>query len=169
MKKILQFAAVAMLLTGTLISCSKKDSSTTTTTSSSSLAAGKCQISAKISGATSASFSSTLLMSSALKNATLINLSGGSASGLVVEQMLLGMSSNLSVGTYNFATDKTGLFAFSYAKDGKGWAAADGDDFTVNITKSTATEIEGTFSGKMINETEKTTITVSEGKFAGKF
>lgn len=38
-----------------------------------------------------------------------------------------------------------------------------------NISKFSATEIEGTFSGKFVNEEEGTSINVTNGTFAGKF
>ena len=49
-------------------------------------------------------------------------------------------------------------------------AANDRDDeFILVITKSTSTELEGTFSGKLYNESEGTETTVTNGKIAAKF
>jgi hypothetical protein len=43
------------------------------------------------------------------------------------------------------------------------------DEGTLEVTKLSATEIEGTFSGKAVNETSNTSINISSGSFSGKF
>ncbi|RYD53008.1 MAG: hypothetical protein EOP52_02350 [Sphingobacteriales bacterium] len=43
------------------------------------------------------------------------------------------------------------------------------DEGTLEVTKLSATEIEGTFSGKAINDDAKTSINVTSGSFSGKF
>ena len=58
------------------------------------------------------------------------------------------------------------IFTISGTTNNDAYASQSG---AVVITKLTATEIEGTFSGHLVNDNNHTSIEVSNGTFAGKF
>lgn len=161
MKKITKLSLLLAFAVSMLVSC-KKDS-----TSSSNLAAGKSQISCNVSGAVSASFSSSTLVSTATKSDLLINISGGTSS-LPIQLMSFILPANITVGTHNLTSSDD--FAVSYTNNGNGWAAGNvGDNFTIVVTKNDGSSFEGTFSGTLTNDSDETTVTITNGKIAGKF
>lgn len=134
-----------------------------------SLSPGKSQISCTITGAATSSFSSNILLSSVLKSTDLMNISGSAISGTTAEIVMMILPANITAGTYTSASNDSGDFAFSYSNGAVGWAADVSPVFTVVVTKSTATEIEGTFSGILNNDDLGNQVTVKDGKFAAKF
>jgi hypothetical protein len=147
-----------------IVSCKKDDNNNS---GSSNLDPGKSQISCNVSGAVSSSFSSVLLTSGALKSGLLMNISGGTTS-LPIQMMMFIIPSDITVGTHNLTTNEE--FTVSYSSNETGWSAGNiGDDFTLTVTKNTATEFEGTFSGKLINEENETFVNITNGKIAAKF
>jgi len=162
MKKITKLSLMLTLAISMLVGCKKDD-----TVNSSNLAAGKSQISCTVSGAVSSSFSSSTLVSTAAKNGVLMNISGSTAS-LPIQLMLFIIPTDITVGTHNLSTSDD--FTVSYTNNTDGWAAGDvGDNFTLVVTKNDGAVFEGTFSGTLKNDDSGTTVTITNGKIAGKF
>lgn len=135
---------------------------------SSSLNPGQSQISCSVSGASSSSFSSNILISTAIRSDLLMNISGGNASTMNPEIVMIILPRTIVAGTYSSADMDTGGFAFTYTSGSSGWANDKTKSFSLVITKVTANEVEGTFSGTLIND-DNTTVDISNGKFAAKF
>jgi len=155
------------LTTVILFSECKKDEADTSGTSS--LSPGKSQISCTVSGAATSSFNSNILLSSVLKSTDLMNISGSTFSGTTTEMVMMILPANITTGTYTSANSNSGYFSFSYINGSVGWASDVSPVFTVIVTRSTATEIEGTFSGILNNDDLGNQVTVKDGKFAAKF
>ena len=155
------------LTTALLFSGCKKDE--TKDPGAASLSPGKSQISCTISGAASSSFNSNIQLSTVLKSTDLMNISGSAISGTTAEIVMMILPANITTGTYTSASNNSGDFAFSYSNGSVGWAADVSPVFTVVVTKATATEIEGTFSGILNNDDQGNQVTVKDGKFAAKF
>jgi|APIni6443716594_1056825.scaffolds.fasta_scaffold49335_3 hypothetical protein len=134
-----------------------------------SLSPGKSQISCTISGAATSSFNSNIQLSTVLKSTDLMNISGSAVTGMTAEIIMMILPANITTGTYTSASNNSGDFAFSYSNGSVGWAADISPVFTVIVTKSTATEIEGTFSGILTNDDLGNQVTIKDGKFAAKF
>ncbi len=161
---ILMLATVVFFLN----SC-KKDS-----TSSSPLAAGKSRVSLTCSGATSGNFNSNDLVSTIAKSSAEINLAASyvNTSTFTSEIVMMLLPADITPGTYNFKTmpSSTVLPTFTYTKGATGWAATPSEsEFTIVVTKATTSEIEGTFSGTLHNDTDGTDVNITNGKFAGKY
>lgn len=165
--KPLKSIAIIFALLFVLVSCKKGNPL------SQAISAGKCEIKASISGAVSASYKSDALGSNVIKNNMIMNLASSTVS-LPTSQFVIIMPANVATGTYNFQTQNgaTG-FAVSYAhQNGSGgWATGSGADeaFTLTVTKSSSSEVEGTFSGTMRNDEKNSTINISNGSFKAKF
>ncbi len=159
---ISMFLTALSLLSG----CKKEESDNSGATS---LLPGKSQISCTVSGAATSSFNSNIQLSSVLKSDVLMNISGSSFTGMSTEIVLMILPANIATGTYTSASNNSGDFAFSYSNGADGWAADVSPVFTVIVTKSTATEIEGTFSGVLNNDDLGSQVTIQDGKFAAKF
>lgn len=151
----------AVMVTFFTLGCKKDDNN------NSSLSAGKSRVSLTASGATSGNFSSIDLTSTVAKSSYEINLSANyvNTTTFTSEMVMMLLPADIAVGTYNLSTLSTVLPTFSYSKGTTGWAAGPGDNFTIVVTKATATEIEGTFSGTAHNDDDMTTVTISNGKF----
>ena len=156
-------AVVVILISG----CKKEE--TTTVPDASALSPGKSQISFKAAGASTSSFNSNILISTAVRSAQLMNISGSAVSGLSAEIFMLILPANIKAGTYSSTTSSTGDFQIVYTKGETGWGSDSNKALTLVVTKVTDNTIEGTFSGKLINDELVTEVTVSEGKFAAKF
>ena len=176
-----------MTLSTIFISCKKENSDDV---SSANLATGKCKITAtvnelkiKLHQKEFTISSSTVfpiiipsdLISTAARSSGILNISGGTSS-LPIQLFMFLLPAEVPVGTYNFATDRTDIKTVSYSKTDisgatvAGAAANDRDNqFTIVITKSTATELEATFSGTLYNEDDETSFPVTNGKLAAKF
>lgn len=167
-KNLLPFAMILSLFAVvSFMGCDKAKDAVT------SLSAGKCEVKATISGAVSASYSSDLMGSTAIKNGLLMNL-GSATVSLPIKQFVLIIPANVTTGTYQMKSlNGSAGWAMSYVHNNgaDGWATGAGadEDFTVVVTKATATEVEGTFSGKMVNDEKKTSINVTNGSFKAKF
>lgn len=138
---------------------------------SSSLGVGQCEVKATVSGAVSTSYSSNNLSSAVAKTNLLMNMNSSSISPIRMFTILL--PANIATGTYNLKNNKTlngAVFTYVHDNGSTGWVASSDntDDFIFVVTKSTTSEIEGTFSGNMHND-NKTSITVSGGSFKAKF
>ena len=166
MKKSM-FTLILFVSSILIMSGCKKDESEDI--NASSLKPGQSQISCTVSGAISSSFKSNSLVSVASKNAYLMNISGGTVSGLSAETVLMILPGTTKTGTYSSATNNSGDFSFAFSKGDKAWSSDPNPVFTVVITKVSATEIEGTFEGTLTNDDLKSQITVKDGKFAAKF
>ncbi len=160
--KIKSFIIMMITCSAILISCKKSDPNPSAT----NLDPGKSQISCTVAGAVSSSFSTSTLVSTAIKNASLMNISGSNTS-LPIQLMLFIIPTNITVGSHNLSTDDE--FTVSYTNDTKGWAAGNvGDNFTLVVTKNDGTLFEGTFSGTLTND-DGTSVTITNGKIAAKF
>lgn len=157
-KKLNAFFIMLVACSSILISCKK--------TSTAPLGSGKSRISCDVSGATSGSFASNDLVSSALKNGILMNISGSTTS-LPIQIMMFVIPTGITVGSHNLLADDN--FNATYTKDATGWSAGNvGDNFTLVVTKNDGTDFEGTFSGVLTND-NGTSVTISNGKIAAKF
>ncbi len=161
---VLSMFAIGMIL---MSGCKKEE--TTTDPGASKLNAGQSQISCKVSGATTSTFTSNILVSSAARSAQLMNISGGAVNGTSAEILMMIMPASITVGTYSSTTTTSGEFVISYTNGVTGWVSDSDKAFTVVVTKVTDNTIEGTFSGKLINDDLVNEVTVTEGKFAAKF
>ena len=75
---------------------------------------------------------------------------------------------NLS-GNFNGNGDVVANIMISNLNAGQSTPAYNSESGTITITKLNASELEGTFTAKCINESENTSINLSNGKFAAKF
>ncbi len=172
MKK-LNLSLIVLIITSALFVSCKKDNNEVV--SSTNLATGKCKVVATVGGE---SYSSSDLVSLVAKSSGILNIASGTAS-LPIQQFVFILPAEIPVGTYNFATSDDavdGIMTAAYSKtalsgSSVAFAAANDRDneFTIVVTKSTATEIEATFSGTLYNETTSTNTTVTNGKLAAKF
>lgn len=163
-RNLLPFAlitAVVMLFSG----CKKEE---TPDEGASTLNPGQSQISCSVSGAASSSFTSNILISTAIRSDLLLNISGGNANAMNPEIVMIILPRSITTGTYTSADMDVDGFAFTYTTSSKGWANDKTKSFSLVVTKVTANEVEGTFSGTLIND-ENTTVDISNGKFAAKF
>lgn len=169
MKKInLILALVTILL---LNSCKKDNNSSG---GASSLSAGKSRVSLTAAGATSGNFNSNDLISTIAKSGGGINLAASyvNTSTFETEIVMMLLPSDISAGSYNFKTmsSSAALPTFAYTKGATGWAASPSEsEFTIVVTTATSEIIEGTFSGTLHNDTDGTDVTITNGKFAGKY
>lgn len=165
MKKSVSLLIIFAFLT--IISC-KKDK-----TSSKPLVPGRCRISCTLSGAVSGNYSSddgysfsAYNLNSMVLDAVLINNSTS-----IREDASFLFPVSITAGTYQLSDAGAPNITFSYLKkniyvyDDRIWNAGVGSDFTVNISKVSYNEIEGTFSGTATNSSDATTITITNGKF----
>lgn len=161
-----------LLSISTLFYSCSKDNSTNTSTSSpsaSGLEAGKSKISFDYSGARSGSFSSVDLTSTAIKNSSYGNLSGGVVNGTNVETFVF-LQPLSQTGTISFKSLSTSsINLVTYTKGSDAWLAEAGSDFTIVITKNDGVTVEATFSGKLVNDIDNSVITVTNGKLAAKY
>lgn len=174
--KTFKISMLAAILSIALFSCSK----IVDKVSGGTLTAGKCEIKADISGAVSGKYESVLISSMLSRSPALIHLTTTTTS-MPVKSFMITLPGNVKVGTYNDILANDNPFAFSYTHDMSSASQTKATlfvtplenkapNFTVKVTKITDTDIEGTFSGTMMNgETEGKTITVSNGSFKGKF
>jgi len=179
MKKLINYALMALVIAGTTLTSCKKDSDSNGggNVGAGSLTPGQSIVKANISGAHSTSYESTTLMSTAAKagNQILINsIKQPSLPDLTVDQFVIYLPANIQVGNYK-TTDVTGaIFTFTHTANvggtARGWQAdPEGETvFNFTISKATATELEGTFTGEMSNDNDNTKVTAS-GSFAAKF
>lgn len=161
------FSLTLFLATVLLFSGCKKDESAAS--GASTLQPGKSQISCTVTGAASSAFNSNIMLSTVLKSTDLMNISGSAVTGTTAEIVMMILPANITTGTYTSASNNSGDFAFSYSNGSVGWAADVSPVFTVVVTKSTSTEIEGTFSGVLKNDDLGNQVTVKDGKFAAKY
>jgi len=182
-------AAMTLLLGGVTLfgACKKADDVKNTITGSGDLKAGQCTISFD----TDKDFNGTTSISIPASATTTANRSG---SGTTEQLTLVATSVNTSTfkattaqlvievnkgattsggnisvpfnggGTNNFA-----VITVSNTSAGQSTPAYSSESGTVTITKLSATDIEGTFTSHAVNESENTSINLTNGKFAGKF
>jgi hypothetical protein len=158
---LILIAAVVIFFSG----CKKDE---TPDEGASTLNPGQSQISCSVSGAASSSFTSNILISTAIRSDLLLNISGGNANVTNPEIVMIILPRSITTGTYNSSAMDNGEFAFTFTSGSSGWANDKTKPFSIVVTTVTATEVEGTFSGTLIND-DNTTVDVSSGKFAAKF
>jgi major membrane immunogen (membrane-anchored lipoprotein) len=166
-----KFTFAFIVVSTLLLNACKKDD----TVSASNLSAGHSKVSLTAAGATSGNFSSTNdLISIVAKSGAEINLSASyvNTTSFTTEIVLMLLPADITTGSYNFKTmsSSAALPTFAYTKGVNGWAATPSEsEFTIVVSKATSTEIEGTFSGTLHNDTDNTDVTISNGKFAAKY
>ena len=165
-----KFTFVFIVVSTLLLNACKKDD----TVSASNLSAGHSKVSLTAAGATSGNFSSNDLISIVAKSGAEINLSASyvNTTSFTTEIVLMLLPADITTGSYNFKTmsSSAALPTFAYTKGVNGWAATPSEsEFTIVVSKATSTEIEGTFSGTLHNDTDNTDVTISNGKFAAKY
>lgn len=163
---------VALSLSTLFYSCSKDNSnssSTPTAPSASGLAAGKCKITCNYSGAVSGSYTSMEITSAAVKTSSYGTLSAAGMNGTTPLNCTITQPLS-QTGKVSYKTLGSGLVnTITFSVGGKGWIAVPGDDFTIEIAKNDGSVLEATFSGTLTNDTDKTTITITNGTIAGKY
>jgi major membrane immunogen (membrane-anchored lipoprotein) len=165
-----KFTFVFIVVSTLLLNACKKDD----TVSASNLSSGHSKVSLTAAGATSGNFSSNDLISIVAKSGSEINLSASyvNTTSFTTEIVLMLLPADITTGSYNFKTmsSSAALPTFAYTKGVNGWAATPSEsEFTIVVSKATSTEIEGTFSGTLHNDTDNTDVTISNGKFAAKY
>lgn len=164
MKKMnVLFSAVAIALLSVLAGCSKSGVG-------GGLSKGQCEITATYSGAASGDYKSSVTLSTAVKVDPLIVLTGASIK-LPPQTCQLSLPVILTKGVHaqsgGTANGITILFS-----DGTNGYAIGGDGatgFSVTVDEISDTEIRGSFSGQLGNDSKKTKITISNGRFSAKF
>ena len=186
MKKMFSGPCIAILATALFLSSCKKDSNSTNRTGSSNLDAGKAAIaltaSTNFGGSTSFDVANTLTTtaitqtSSSLRN---ISLAANDLSGTNTRTVMImiiapsdastsggNLTGDLSLPNGATILPTVTMYTTSAGTPGPTFSSESG---TLTITKLTATEIEGSFSGTMKDVNSSSTFTVSNGTFAGKF
>lgn len=168
MKKIISlFVSATLIVTFAFQSCTKAAEAT-----GGLLGAGQCEVKASFNGAVSGNYTSNNVTSSVVKNGMAAMFNSTSISP--VKMFTIMLPANVATGTYNLKNNNAlnGVnFTYVPGTSGKGWTASSNndDDFIYNVTKATSTEIEGTFSGNMHNDTDGTSINITSGSFKAKF
>lgn len=168
MKNHILFTALIILLTLLgFSSCTKVTEAT-----GGLLGVGQCEVKASVAGAVSTTYTSNNLTSTAAKSGLMLNFNSTTISPVRMFTILLPVK--IATGSYNLKNnDALGGISFAYVHDngGTGFAASSNndDDFIFVVTKSTATEIEGTFSGNMHNDDAGTSVKITNGSFRAKF
>ena len=171
MRKLISSVSLFLISIVLLNSC-KKDAASG---NGSSVPAGKSSVTCTYSGSGSGTFTSDLSLSSCLKSSSLINLSGGSVSGLAsVNQGMMILPLGISVGTHSQGADGSAdgvVFTLTINNGTQSWSSggSTATGFTVNVTRNDASGIEGTFSGQLGNDSDNTIVTITNGTFAGTF
>ncbi len=166
-KKYLSVVIIMLLLLG----C-KKDKEL-----ESKLLPGRCRISCTVSGVINSNYLSDDYYSFSAYNSVSMVLDAVriNNSTSIREDISLLIPVDITAGTYNLKSSGAPDITFSYLKksiyigDDKIWRAGVGSDFTVNITKVSYSEIEGTISGTAYNTVDSSTIMISDGKFRSIF
>ncbi|MBS1588396.1 MAG: hypothetical protein JST52_02155 [Bacteroidetes bacterium] len=168
-------------------SCKKVDDLKNAYTGSGDLAAGQATISFNtdkdFNGTTSINIkpgsttsavksSSNSVNDNIVLTATSVDISTGKIStaqlAMYVPKNSTTTSGNITV-PFKGSSTNFAVLTISNTNTGQSTPAYGMETGNVVITKLTATEIEGTFSGHATNDTENTSINLSNGHFAGKF
>ena len=176
----------AVIAAATLFASCKKDDNNNSAPSSSNITAGQCTISFNtdkdFSGTTSVNIAATVTTSAVRANNNTkdqLTLTAAGYSGTTVNMASLTVyvdagattsNGNISADFNSSASNDVAVLMISRTNGtNSSTASYTSKSGTVTITKLTTSEIEGTFSCNAINESENTSINVSNGKFAGKF
>lgn len=126
-------------------SCSKDEATAPSDNNNNNEELGKTSLSATIDGSSWSGY-----FVSASKIGDKVSVGGTSASGFLD----FTMKSGLSTGTYTSDNDENGL-EIDYSKvvgtSLENWSSSGGGSVSTTITKSNSKEIEGTFSGTLVN------------------
>lgn len=170
MKKTVQFLSVSLIALCSLFSTScKKDS--TNASGNQELTSGKSEVRFNHSGAQSGSFQSVLATSTAASSGVITQIACTVVSGVTAKTVQIVFPTSIAVGTTTQASagaDLTNGFLMSFATSGgAGWAIGGGtaSGFSVTVTKNTGTEMEGTFSGELGNDSDPSKVTLASGYF----
>lgn len=176
----------ALLAGITLASSCKKDDNNNSTPSSSNIPAGQCAISFN----TDKDFNGTTSINIAASNTTFStrNTSGtkdqltlqaisnqisGTSAKITTAQLSIyvptGSSGGDLSGGFSGNGDVLAHIMVSNLNAGQSTPAYASESGSIVITKISATEVEGTFTADCVNESENTTIKLTNGKFAAKF
>lgn len=186
MKKFLSFPMLIMIGVTLITTSCKKDDAARNNTGSGNLDAGKSAISLNASpafaGGGSFSLSNTVtntaqtLSSSSLRN---VSLSATEISGTNTRTVMItiitpvdasttsgNLTGDLSLPNGATILPTVTLSSTNGSSPGITYGSTTG---TLTITKLTATEVEGSFSGEVKDVNGSATLTISNGSFAGKF
>lgn len=169
MKKTVQLLSVSLFACCALFMTScKKDSADAS--GNQSLSTGQAEVRFDYSGAQSGSYQSTLSLSHAVSSGVITQIAAQVVSGLTVKTVQIVFPTSLAVGSSTQASagaDLANGFLMTFAVGSDGWAigGGTGTGFTVTITKNTGTEMEGTFSGELGNDSNPTKVTTASGYF----
>lgn len=170
MKKAIQLLSVSLFAACSLFlnSC-KKDS--TNSSGNQNLSSGQAEVRFNYSGSQSGSFQSTTTLSHAVSSGGITQIAVNVVSGTTAKTVQIVFPTSLAVGTSAQASagaDLANGFLMSFATSGgAGWAIGGGTaaGFSVIVTKNTGTEMEGTFSGELGNDSDPSKVTTSSGYF----
>lgn len=134
------------------------------------LSKGQCEITATYSGAASGDFKSSVSLSTVVKVDPLIVLTSASVK-LPPQTCQLSFPAIITKGVHNQSGGTADGITILFSDGSNGYAiGGDGaTGFTVTVEEITEGEIRGSFSGQLGNDSKKTKITVSNGRFSAKF
>ena len=169
MKTVTQLLSVSLFAFCSLFlgSC-KKDS--TNASGNQDLTAGKGEVRFNYTGSQSGSFQSALATSQAASNGGITQIACTVVSGTSAKVVQIIFPTNIAVGSSTQATagaDLANGFLMAFAIGSNGWAigGGTGSGFTVTVTKNTGTEMEGTFSGELGNDSDPGKVALANGYF----
>ena len=134
------------------------------------LSKGQCEITATYSGAASGDFKSSLTLSTSVKVDPLIVLTTASVK-LPPQTCQLSIPAIITKGVHTQSGGTVNGITILFS-DGTNGYAIGGDGatgFSVTIDEINDGEIRGSFSGQLGNDSKKTKITISNGRFSAKY
>lgn len=149
----------------------KKDNSTNNFDSN--LTNGRCRVFCTINGAVTMDYASQDVNSFSAYNSVYMVLAPDFRNTTSGERATMEILIPVSTtpGTYHLNDAGTPNISFTFTKDniysgvGNSWKAIAGSDMTFILTKSSYTELEGTFNGTAVSVSDGSTITIANGKF----
>lgn len=167
MKRTIQLLAASLVALSLITSC-KKDS--TNSSGNQNLSSGQAEVRFNYSGAQSGSFQSTVALSHANAAGGITQIATSEVSGITAKTVQIIFPTSVAVGSSTQSgagADLGNGFLMSFAIGSTGWAIGGGTGagFSVNITKNTGTEMEGTFSGELGSDSDPSKVTVANGYF----
>lgn len=139
----------------------------------SNLTNGRCRVFCTINGAVTMDYSSQDVNSFSAYNAVSMVLAPDFRNTTSGERATMEILIPVSTtpGTYNLNAAGAPNISFTFTKDnmysgtGNSWKAIVGSNMTFVLTKSSYTELEGTFSGTAVSDADGSTVTITNGKF----
>ncbi|MFN8283793.1 MAG: hypothetical protein U0U67_11305 [Chitinophagales bacterium] len=166
-KLIIILSAVCFIFT----TACKKDNSTNNFDSN--LTNGRCRVFCTINGAITMDYASQDVNSFSAYNSVSMALAPDFRNTTTGERATMEILVPISTtpGSYHLTDAGAPNISFTFTKDniysgvGNSWNATVGSNMTFVLTKSSYTELEGTFNGTAVSVSDGSTITITNGKF----